>query len=103
MQENKNIEIFQINAKLLRLSWQIHTCNMLTFDRDENTIKITISSNSTERKKAFTLSGRPRYLVLGTSFDFYIIFFWKVVPGTKCSSKIFQKFFGSKNKAFVDR
>jgi hypothetical protein len=56
MQENKNIEIFQINAKLLRLSWLIHTCNMLTFDRDENTIKITISSNSTDLKKTLTFT-----------------------------------------------
>ena len=56
MQENKNIAIFQINAKLLRLSWLIHTCNMLTFNRDENAIKLTITSNSVPFKtKTFIL------------------------------------------------
>ena len=56
MQENRNIAIFQINAKLLRLSWLIHTCNMLTFNRDENAIKLTISSNSVPFKtKTFIL------------------------------------------------
>jgi hypothetical protein len=41
------------------------------------------------------ITGRPRiwYLILPN-------FFSKVVPGTKYSSKIFQKFFGSKNKVF---
>ena len=56
MQVNKNIAIFQIKAKLLRLSWLIHTCHMLTFNRDENAIKITISSNSVPFKtKTFIL------------------------------------------------
>jgi len=56
MQVNRNIAIFQINAKLLRLSWLIHTCNMLTFNRDENANKLTISSNSVPFKtKTFIL------------------------------------------------
>jgi hypothetical protein len=43
-------------------------------------------------------TGRPRiwYLVLPKFFFFFL----NVVPGTKCSSKIFQKFFRSKKKVF---
>jgi hypothetical protein len=39
------------------------------------------------------------YLVPGTTLDLKN-FFLKVVPGIKCSNKIFQKFFRSKNKVF---
>jgi hypothetical protein len=39
------------------------------------------------------------YLVPGTTLVLLIIFS-KLVPGTKCSQKIFQKFFRSNNKVF---
>jgi hypothetical protein len=52
-------------------------------------------------KRSEHLASLPEDPVFGTWYCLsFKIFFLKVVPGTKCSTKIFQKMFRSKHKVF---